>query len=68
MIGQFFKELCINWKGTVIQQVSEPISSYLFTFFCIPLSQRNFSYIIVYYVENWQKTNMHCNLTRHKQT
>ena len=68
MIGQFSKEFCIIWEGTVIQQVSEPFTSYLITLFCIPLSQRKFSYISVYYGENWQKMNMHCNLTRHKQT
>ena len=66
MIGQFLKN-CIIWEGTVIQQVSEPFSSYLITLFCIPLSQRNFSYISVYYGEDWQRMNMHCNLTRHKQ-
>ena len=68
MIGQFFNELCIIWEGTVIQQVSEPFSSYLITLFCIPLFQRNFTYISVYYGENWQTMNMHCNLTRHRQT
>ena len=36
-------------------------------FICCPHPQRNFSYISVYYGENWQNTNMHCNLTIHNQ-